>query len=317
MLWMLNLFSPNSTLFIYILLHNWTFLTTSVKSHGFCSGWYWFNLYCCPRIQCSQACGPFVNYTTSWEALPAAVSELPQGVQTFFYALSSETFAVSFFVVTWCVFRLVLQDAFNIFLFLCLAVNENVSPLKFGHVLCDRSGWSSQESHQPTKGAACHGLFVYCVFWGICWFDVGCLSVDWYLPSLCHFVPQEGNDKRFLIQKMVQAQKKLKAESKQRRSRSPRSPCYHTSFASNFPVAMCLSHSPPDSSTQVWRKELTFPVQHWSQISIFSHGFILVWTLTLAYICRPADISVSRLLSVFLLGSECCWTISEQMLRSF
>ncbi|CAB1344572.1 unnamed protein product [Coregonus sp. 'balchen'] len=49
------------------------------------------------QISCSQACGPFVNYTTSWEVLPRAVSQLPAGVRTFLLAISSEAFAVSFF----------------------------------------------------------------------------------------------------------------------------------------------------------------------------------------------------------------------------
>ncbi|XP_061736974.1 transmembrane channel-like protein 7 [Nerophis ophidion] len=52
------------------------------------------------QINCSQACGPFVNYTTSWEVLPSAVSKLPSGLQTLLYILSSEAFAVSFFVCT-------------------------------------------------------------------------------------------------------------------------------------------------------------------------------------------------------------------------
>ncbi|KAM9819053.1 transmembrane channel-like protein 7 [Syngnathus typhle] len=52
------------------------------------------------QINCSQACGPFVNYTTSWEVLPTAISQLPSGVQTLFFTISSEAFAVSFFVVT-------------------------------------------------------------------------------------------------------------------------------------------------------------------------------------------------------------------------
>lgn len=140
------------------------------------------------------------------------------------------------------------------------------------------------------------------------------LSVVWHVPLLCPLVPQEGNDKRFLIQKMFQAQEKLNAEAKQRGSRSPRSPCYHTSFASNFPAAMRLSHSPPASSTQVWRNFTgrQIPVRHWSWIRIFSFWFLFVWTLKLVYLCRPANISVSRLLSVLLY----CWTISEQILRS-
>ncbi|KAM7418652.1 hypothetical protein PAMA_015993 [Pampus argenteus] len=52
------------------------------------------------QINCSQACGPFVNYTTSWEVLPRTVSQLPDGIQTLLFALASEAFAVSFFVVT-------------------------------------------------------------------------------------------------------------------------------------------------------------------------------------------------------------------------
>lgn len=56
------------------------------------------------RINCSQACGPFVNYNTSWEVLPTTVSQLPYGVKTFLFALSSEAFAVSFFVITWYLF---------------------------------------------------------------------------------------------------------------------------------------------------------------------------------------------------------------------
>ncbi|XP_053186910.1 transmembrane channel-like protein 7 isoform X2 [Scomber japonicus] len=52
------------------------------------------------QINSSQACGPFVNYTTSWEVLPSTVSKLPQGIQRLLFALASEAFAVSFFVIT-------------------------------------------------------------------------------------------------------------------------------------------------------------------------------------------------------------------------
>uniref|UniRef100_A0A8C7CJJ5 Transmembrane channel-like protein n=1 Tax=Oncorhynchus kisutch TaxID=8019 RepID=A0A8C7CJJ5_ONCKI len=52
------------------------------------------------QISCSQACGPFVNYTTSWEVLPRTVSQLPAGARTFLLAISSEAFAVSLFVIT-------------------------------------------------------------------------------------------------------------------------------------------------------------------------------------------------------------------------
>lgn len=57
------------------------------------------------RINSSKACGPFVNFTTSWEVIPISVSQLPHGIQTLLFALASEAFAVSFFVVTWYVFQ--------------------------------------------------------------------------------------------------------------------------------------------------------------------------------------------------------------------
>lgn len=52
------------------------------------------------QINCSQACGPFVSYNTSWEVLPHTISQLPNEVQTLLYALSSEAFAVCLFVFT-------------------------------------------------------------------------------------------------------------------------------------------------------------------------------------------------------------------------
>lgn len=52
------------------------------------------------QINCSQACGPFVSYNTSWEVLPHTISQLPVEVQTLLYAISSEAFAVCLFVFT-------------------------------------------------------------------------------------------------------------------------------------------------------------------------------------------------------------------------
>ncbi|KAJ8284024.1 hypothetical protein COCON_G00028740 [Conger conger] len=52
------------------------------------------------QINSSHACGPFMNYNTSWEVVPQAVSQLPGGLNTFLKAISSEAFAVTFFVVT-------------------------------------------------------------------------------------------------------------------------------------------------------------------------------------------------------------------------
>ncbi|XP_036954741.1 LOW QUALITY PROTEIN: nodal modulator 1 [Acanthopagrus latus] len=142
------------------------------------------------QINCSQACGPFVNYNTSWEVVPASVSKLPSGVQTLLYGLSSEAFAVSFFVVT------------------CLAMFYVIAL------------------------AGAHKRVI---------------------NQLREQLVMEGRDKRFLIQKLCQAQKysaiKSPGSRSQPRSSSRSSPSYHTSFANNFTESMFLAHPTPDSST--------------------------------------------------------------------
>lgn len=144
------------------------------------------------QINCSQACGPFVNYNTSWEVLPATVSQLPSGVQTLLYALSSEAFAVSFFVFT------------------CLAMFYVIAL------------------------AGAHKRVI---------------------NQLREQLAMEGRDKRFLIQKLCQAQKlsaiKSPVSKSQPRSSSRSSPSYHTSFSNNFDESVILAHPPPDSSTHV------------------------------------------------------------------
>eukprot|EP00064_Thunnus_orientalis_P006828 superscaffoldBa00000729_g6847 len=143
------------------------------------------------QINCSQACGPFVNYTTSWEVLPRTVSQLPHGVQTLLFALASEAFAVSFFVIT------------------CLAMFYVIAL------------------------AGAHKRVI---------------------NQLREQLAMEGRDKRFLIQKLCQAQR-LSAvrspvsKSQPRTSRS--SPSYHTSFSNNFDEGVFLAHPPPVSSTHV------------------------------------------------------------------
>ncbi|XP_074485030.1 transmembrane channel-like protein 7 [Sebastes fasciatus] len=142
------------------------------------------------QINSSQACGPFVNYNTSWEVLPATVSKLPHGIKKFLFALSSEAFAVSFFVVT------------------CLAMFYVIAL------------------------AGAHKRVI---------------------NQLREQLAMDGRDKRFLIQKLCQAQR-LSAVSKSqpRSSRSSRSsPSYHTSFSNNFNEGVFLAHSPPDSFTHV------------------------------------------------------------------
>lgn len=64
-------------------------------------------------------------------------------------------------------------------------------------------------------------------------------------------VHQEGRDKRFLIQKLCQAQKISVVRSPVSKSHSSSSPSYHTSFSSNFNESVFLAHPAPDSATHV------------------------------------------------------------------
>lgn len=88
-----------------------------------------------------------------------------------------------------------------------------------------------------------------------------------YQNLMCYFVSQEGRDKRFLIQKLCQAQR-LSAlnspvsRSQPRRSSSRSSPSYHTSFSNNFNESVFLAHSPPDSSTHVWAQGLILKTRY-------------------------------------------------------
>ncbi|XP_066546008.1 BOS complex subunit NOMO1 [Amia ocellicauda] len=109
------------------------------------------------QIRSSQACGPFANYAWSWWVLPEMVEMLPLGPRKFFYTISSEAFAVSFFVVT------------------CLAMFYFIAL------------------------AGAHKRVV---------------------KQLREQLEMEGRDKRFLIQKLSQAQVKLSLPQ----SRQPRDP---------------------------------------------------------------------------------------------
>ncbi|NXG17691.1 TMC7 protein, partial [Grallaria varia] len=51
-------------------------------------------------IPSSKACGPFRNFYTSWEVVPATIlAEFPGGLQQVLFVMASEAFAVPFFIV--------------------------------------------------------------------------------------------------------------------------------------------------------------------------------------------------------------------------
>lgn len=80
--------------------------------------------------------------------------------------------------------------------------------------------------------------------------------IEWVLLrefNICGIVVhQEGRDKRFLIQKLCQAQKISIVRSPVSNPRSSSSSSYHTSFSNNFNESVFLAHPPPDSATHVW-----------------------------------------------------------------
>lgn len=51
------------------------------------------------RIPSSKACGPFTNFNTTWEVIPQTVSTFPSSLQTLIHAVTSEAFAVPFFMI--------------------------------------------------------------------------------------------------------------------------------------------------------------------------------------------------------------------------
>ncbi|XP_069726669.1 transmembrane channel-like protein 7 isoform X1 [Phaenicophaeus curvirostris] len=51
------------------------------------------------QIPSSKACGPFRNFDTSWAVVPATVLGFPTGLQQVLYGITSEAFAVPFFMV--------------------------------------------------------------------------------------------------------------------------------------------------------------------------------------------------------------------------
>ncbi|CAN8191819.1 unnamed protein product [Coccothraustes coccothraustes] len=51
------------------------------------------------HIPSSKACGPFMNFNTSWEVIPDTIRRFPTGLQKLLFGISSEAFAVPFFVI--------------------------------------------------------------------------------------------------------------------------------------------------------------------------------------------------------------------------
>ncbi|XP_075035840.1 transmembrane channel-like protein 7 [Mixophyes fleayi] len=52
------------------------------------------------QIPASKACGPFLNYNTSWQIIPSTVDQFPEGLKKTIYVISSESFAVPFFLLS-------------------------------------------------------------------------------------------------------------------------------------------------------------------------------------------------------------------------
>ncbi|KAL1774239.1 transmembrane channel 7 [Sigmodon hispidus] len=51
------------------------------------------------RIPSSKACGPFTNFNTTWEVIPLTVSTFPSSLQSLIHGITSEAFAVPFFII--------------------------------------------------------------------------------------------------------------------------------------------------------------------------------------------------------------------------
>lgn len=124
---------------------------------------------------------------------------------------------------------------------------------------------------------------------------------------------KEGRDKRFLIQKLCQAQRPSaikSAGSNVRHRSSSSSSSYHTSFSNNFDEAVFLAHSPPDSSTHVWGKDLTLQTRCTTgqKCTVFEKQlfFIILKTLHFTSFCGPIGNGLFCLFSVLLTNIKLC-----------
>uniref|UniRef100_A0A8C5QLU9 Transmembrane channel-like protein n=1 Tax=Leptobrachium leishanense TaxID=445787 RepID=A0A8C5QLU9_9ANUR len=52
-------------------------------------------------IPASKACGPFMNFNISWEIIPTTVKTFPVGLQKFINVITSESFALPCFLLSW------------------------------------------------------------------------------------------------------------------------------------------------------------------------------------------------------------------------
>ncbi|MBZ3878466.1 Transmembrane channel-like protein 7 [Sciurus carolinensis] len=50
-------------------------------------------------IPSSKACGPFTNFNTTWDVIPQTVSTFPSSLQSLVHGITSEAFAVPFFMI--------------------------------------------------------------------------------------------------------------------------------------------------------------------------------------------------------------------------
>uniref|UniRef100_A0A8D1CM15 Transmembrane channel-like protein n=1 Tax=Sus scrofa TaxID=9823 RepID=A0A8D1CM15_PIG len=51
------------------------------------------------RIPSSKACGPYTNFNTTWEVVPKTVNTFPSSLQSLVHGITSEAFAVPFFMI--------------------------------------------------------------------------------------------------------------------------------------------------------------------------------------------------------------------------
>nr|XP_020821055.1 transmembrane channel-like protein 7 isoform X2 [Phascolarctos cinereus] len=93
------------------------------------------------HIPSSKACGPFTNYNISWDVVPKTVSTFPSALQTLIHSITSEAFAVPFFIVIW---QLRLSDLPRV-----------TQPSH--HVLFHCPGWSTQTGSDSTQRAVGYG----------------------------------------------------------------------------------------------------------------------------------------------------------------
>ncbi|ELK13567.1 Transmembrane channel-like protein 7 [Pteropus alecto] len=132
------------------------------------------------HIPSSKACGPFTNFNTTWEVVPKTVSTFPGSLQSVVHGITSEAFAVPFFMII-CKSKIVPGEMCRV-------------------VFLVSSKWHGLPRDLSTL---CYSLIMF-------YFIALAGAHKRVVDQLREQLSLESRDKRYLIQKLTEAQRETR-----------------------------------------------------------------------------------------------------------